>query len=135
MAITGIGLVWITVSNLEKAEKFFAHDVGLSLMLADKDNGWLEFAAAQGFRLGISQWHQEAGCCGDAQEEETCCRNEGPGSNAIVTMEVDNLTETKKELESRGVQFLGPIMEMPGHVKLATFSDPDGNHFQLLEVV
>lgn len=134
MAITALNLVWVTVSNLEKAEKFFAHDVGLTLFLADRENGWLEFGVAEGFRLGVSKWHQEAGCCGDKQEEK-CCRSEGPGSNAIVTMEVDNLAEMKNALESKSVQFLGPIMEMPGHVKLATFVDPDGNTFQLVEML
>lgn len=132
MAITAINLVWITVSNLEKAEHFFVHDVGLTLTLADKKNGWLEFSAGRGFRLGVSQWHRETGCCGEKQEPH--CRNEGPGSNATITMDVDNLVETKNLLESRGVQFLGPIMEMPGHLKLATFADPDGNTFQLLQL-
>ncbi len=134
MAIKALSLVWITVSNLEKAEKFFSQSVGLTLKVADKEHGWLEFTGSQGgFRLGVTG-SQEDSCCGQS-EQEKCCRPQGTGTNAVVTMEVDDIVASKKELESKGVIFSGPIMELPDHIKLASFSDPDGNQFQLVEVL
>ncbi len=132
MAIKAMNLIWITVSDLERAEKFFTQSVGLTLRLTDKLHGWLEFTGSEGgFRLGVAQ-SQEEGCCG---EEEKCCSPAGAGSNAIVTIDVDNIGLTKKQLEERGVTFSGPILELPDHVKLASFSDPDGNRFQLVELL
>jgi predicted enzyme related to lactoylglutathione lyase len=48
-------------------------------------------------------------------------------------MTVDNIVATKKELEAKGVTFIDEIMEIAGHVKMVTFTDPDGNKFQLVE--
>ena len=128
MKIKAVKLVWITVSNLEKAEDFFSQVLELPLALSDKKNGWLEFSTPEGFRLGVLQWYQDS-CCAS---KEIC--TEGPGTNAIITMEVEDLVAVKSSLESKLVQFLGPIMELPGHVKLATFVDPDGNKFQLMQI-
>lgn len=136
MAIKAMNLVWITVSNLEKAEKFFTQSVGLPLKFADREHGWLEFSfAPEGFRLGVAQSQEGDACCGQESEKEKCCRPEGAGSNAVVTLEVDDIGASKKELESKGVTFSTPIMEFPGHVRLATFGDPDGNQFQLVQML
>ena len=134
--IQKISMAWITVTDLEKAEHFFSHTLGLTLMVSDKEHSWLEYAAAgQGFRLGVYAIHKEQGCCGQPEEQEKCCRKEGPGSNAVLTLQVADIGSSKKELESKGVQFISPIMEVPGQVKLATFVDPDNNQFQLVEIV
>ena len=132
-----MSLVWITVSNLEKAEKFFTSVVGLTLKVADKEHGWLELIGTEGgCSLGIAASSQEQGCCGEMEKSPgSCCPVGGPGSNAVVTLEVDDINKSKKELEDKGVKFTGPIMEYPGHVKLASFSDPDGNQFQLVQVL
>jgi len=136
MAIKSLNLVWITVSNLEKAENFFTKVLGLKLNIIDKQNGWLELMAGEGgCRLGVAA-SQEDGCCGVKEEmPENCCSPSGPGTNAVVTFEVSDVIASKDELERAGVKFSGPIMEYPGHVKLASFSDPDGNQFQLVQVL
>lgn len=136
MAILGMNLAWITVSDLQKAETFFEKAVGLKLEVSDNEHGWLEFSAGtSGMRLGVAR-AQEGGCCGgESPEKGEECKNTGAGSNAVVTITVDNIITTKKDLEGRGVTFTTPIMELPGHVKLASFVDPDRNQFQLVEIL
>ena len=53
--------------------------------------------------------------------------------NAVLAMTVDDIVAAKKELEGKKVSFIGDIIEVPGYVKMATFADPDGNIFQLVQ--
>ncbi len=120
MAVKSIQLGWITVSDLEKAKKFFADTLGLQVMSHDPKYGWLELKGKDGgASLGVGQ----------AQKEGQF----KPGHNVIFTFTVDDIAKTKKDFETKGVKFIGDIMEVPGHVKLATFVDPDSNIFQLVQ--
>lgn len=136
MALKGMHLAWITVSDLDKAEQFFERSIGLRLEVSDKEHGWLEFSAeGSGMRLGVTTVQQDGCCGGAAAPRPDACNNGGPGCNAVVTIDVDDIAKTKIEFESRGVQFTSPIMELPGHIKLASFVDFDGNRFQLVEMI
>ena len=53
--------------------------------------------------------------------------------NAVLAMTVDDIVAAKKELEGKKVSCIGDIIEVPGYVKMATFADPDGNIFQLVQ--
>ena len=107
----------ITVADFKKAEKFFIETLGLKLKNKAPEYGWLELSGTEGGGvLGVGQ------CMGDQKA----------GVNAVVTFSVDDIEKTIKDLKSKGVS-VGEIMEVPGHVKLATFSDPDGNEFQLAQ--
>ena len=118
MKIKSIDLCWVTTTSYEKAKKFFL-DVGLKLDEASPEIGWLEFSGNNGgSKLGIMQ---------------KSLYSQDPGTNAIVTLKIDDINKTKTELEKNGVRFLGDIVEIPGHVKLALFTDFDGNKFQLVE--
>ena len=119
MAIKKIGLVWISVSDYKKSEKFFVETLGLQLKNKDVEHGWLEVAGSEdGSILGIGQSQAD-----DAWD---------PGINAIITFTVDDIEKTIDDLKNKGVT-VGEIMEVPGHVKLATFTDNDGNQFQLAQ--
>jgi predicted enzyme related to lactoylglutathione lyase len=57
----------------------------------------------------------------------------GPeGGGGVVVFRVQNLDEVRRELSSRGVKFLGRIIEIP-EARWSTFQDPDGNKLQLFE--
>jgi predicted enzyme related to lactoylglutathione lyase len=117
MTIKKIELGWITVANFKKAQKFFS-DMGLTLKESNEEWGWMEFEGKEGgMRLGVAQANESS----------------KPGHNTVLTFTVDNLATTKKNMESKGVQFVGEVIEVPGHVKMATFVDPDGNQFQIVE--
>jgi len=120
MAIKSMSLAWVTASDIKKAKAFFADTLGLDLTTDSAEHGWLELKGKDGgFTLGVGMSSPE-------------CPSKA-GQNAVVCLDVDNVEETKKDLESKGVKFLGDIQEVPGHVKLALFADEDGNLFQLAQ--
>jgi len=122
MTIKKIELAWITVGDLAKARKFLTDTVGLKVASSAQEYGWMELQGVEGgMLLGVGQANSQ--------------HKERPGQNAVVTLTVDDIVASKKELESKGVQFDGDIMEVPGHVKMASFSDPDGNKFQLTQLL
>lgn len=121
MKIKEIGLSWITVSDYAKSKKFFA-DLGLEMSSDSADFGWAEFKGEAGAALGIAQENPQYGTT-------------KAGTNAVVTFTIEDIVAAKKELEGKGVKFLGDIMEVPGHVKLATFVDHDNNQFQLAQIL
>lgn len=121
MKIKGSFLSWIVVKDLKKSKKFF-EEIGLKSGQCAEEFGWLEFSG-----------HEGGASLGIAAESD---KSEIPvGSNAVVTFTVENIEEAVKELKKKGVKLLGDIMEVPGHVKLQSFCDPDGNHFQLAELL
>lgn len=121
MAIKSIGMPWITVSDMKKTEEFFKHKLGLSVTSHAPEFGWMEFAGKDGgLSLGTGMYSPEYS-------------DQKAGSNAVVCFNVDDIVATKAELEAKGVTFVDEIMEVPGHVKLVTFVDNDGNRFQLAE--
>jgi predicted enzyme related to lactoylglutathione lyase len=122
MAIKKMTLSWITASDINTTKKFFVDTLGLTLKEETTEHGWIEVQGSEGgMYLGIGKY------CPDYSKESK------PGTNAVVTMTVDNIVATKKELEAKGVTFIDEIMEIAGHVKMVTFTDPDGNKFQLVE--
>ncbi len=124
MAISKIGLGWITVSDLKKAQTFFADKLGLTVTNSTPEFGWLELQGKDGgSSLGIGQ----------AQPENPHVPK--PGHNTILTFTVDDIVQTRKELLKKGVMFVDEIMEIPGHVKMTTFVDNDNNMFQLAELL
>ena len=44
-----------------------------------------------------------------------------------------DIKEMEKVLQENNVELIGDIMEIPGHVKLLLFKDPDGNLFHLAQ--
>lgn len=121
MAIKSISMPWITVSDMKKTEEFFKDKLGLTITTNAGEYGWMEFAGKEGgMNLGTGIYTPG-------------CSHRPAGSNAIVCFEVDDIVKTKAELESKGVTFIDEIVEVPGHVKLVTFVDNDGNLFQLAE--
>lgn len=123
MAIKSMKMSWVVVSDLSKAIKFYTDVLGLKLKEKDEKFGWAELCGEM----------TEGACLGLAQINEHTPFP--PGSNAVVCMDVENLEKTKMELIKKGVKFLGETMEVPGHVKLQSLVDEDGNFFQLVQVL
>lgn len=117
-----MGLSWISVTNFDEAIKFYTEVLGLEVKEVNEEWGWAELTTKTGVaRLGLARKHE--------QEPVK------PGHNAIVTFTVDNIEDAIKDLEKQGVTLVGAVMEVPGHVKLQTFTDKDGNTFQLVELM
>ena len=122
MHIKSMELVWIVVKDLKKAIKFYVETVGLKVMEEHKGYGWAELQGHEGgARLGIAQ----------ANEEEAV----QPGSNAVVTLTVENIEKALEGLKKKGAKLRGDLKEIPGHVKMQSVEDGDGNHFQLVQML
>jgi predicted enzyme related to lactoylglutathione lyase len=117
MVVQSIALGWIAVSDIDKSRKFYKDILGLTEDTFSKEYGWAELTAPTGgFHLGL------------VKEGETPA-----GENTILTFTVEDLDATIAHLHNKGVQLVGTVFEAPGHVKLQTFTDPDGNTFQIVQ--
>jgi predicted enzyme related to lactoylglutathione lyase len=109
-------VVWIGVSDLEKASDFYAETIGLQVAHLDQQAGWAEFVHPHcGARLALQQ----------VDQDELM-----PSGGATVIFDVADIEKSMHALEKSGVPFLTGIINLDGH-RLATFVDPDGNHLQL----
>lgn len=116
MKLAGLDHVWFWVADMDRAVAFFRDALGLELRMRHEDT-WAEFEAG-GVRIGLHG-------AGEGAPE--------PGGTAVFR--VDDLDLTRAALEDRGVAFDDHLGEVPGYARYASFSDPDGNRFQLIEYV
>lgn len=122
MKVTKIELGWIIVSDFGKSKQFFTETLGLDVAEQPEQHPWMELVAKDnGLRIGVGEYCEEYS------------KDDKPGQNMVLALTVENIMAAKKELEDKGVTFIGDIVEIPGNVKMATFVDPDGNKFQLVE--
>jgi len=122
MAVKAINLSWITVKDFKKAIQYYTDVVGLKVDEISEEWGWAELSGHEGGAvLGIA-----------AENEENPIK---AGTNAVVTMTVESLETTCKELKGQGVELLGEVHEVPGHVKMQLCCDPDGNLFHIVEMI
>lgn len=122
MNVKKIEMSWIVVKDVKAAVKYYTDVIGLKLMEFNDEYGWAELQGHEGgSRLGIAQ----------ANPRE----NVKPGQNAVVTFTVANLDKAKEEMIKKGAKFEGEVIEIPGHVKMQTMFDSDGNRFQVCETL
>jgi predicted enzyme related to lactoylglutathione lyase len=109
------------VSNLDRSIRFFTQQLGLRLQESSSGQ-WAEIDAGGGLIVGL---------CLQTQRSPT------PGTRGAMTLDLNvtqPLDKVKAALEERGVRFRLPILDEPGSpVRLAFFSDPDGNELCLCE--
>ncbi len=121
MDVKGIFLSWIVVADMDAAVKFYTEVVGLTLHELSEEFGWAELSGPDGCRLGLAQenaeFHMKA------------------GTNAVVTITVENLDAAMKELSEKGAQLIGDVCEVPGEVKMQSILDKDGNALQIVEML
>jgi predicted enzyme related to lactoylglutathione lyase len=115
-------LAWIVVKDIKKAVKFYTETVGLKLLELHEEFGWAELQGPDGgAMLGIAQENGN-----DPYKA---------GTNACLTFTVENLEKSRDSFLQKGATFIGEIIEVPGHVKMLTGVDGDGNHFQLAQML
>lgn len=122
MKVKAIGLSWIVVKNIKQAVSYYTDVVGLKLVEFHEEFGWAELEGFEGgSRLGIAQ--------------ETPKEQVSAGQNAVVTFTVENLENAKNKMVKKGAKCEGDVLEVPGHVKMQTVVDLDGNRFQIVELL
>lgn len=115
----GMHLSWISVSNLSNAIEFYTDSVGLELKEHNKEQGWAELSGKEGARLGLYQ----APTIDEA------------GTNAVVTINVENIEEAVADLKAKQVTLIDDIVVIEGVIMMQMFEDADGNLFQVCQLL
>lgn len=117
-----IGFVRVFVSDFKKSLEFYTKILGMELDYAD-DNHWAQFKSGEDVSLSIEK------CLPERMEEGSRLVGRFVG----VTLIVDDILQTHKNLADKGVVFTaGPEKQAWGGT-LAHFKDLDGNVLTLME--
>ena len=113
--VTGVDFVPFSTQNLDAAMDFYGNKLGLPRSVYVPERNYAEFETGN-VTLSI--------VVGEAM---------GIGHNVnrtAMALHVDDVEAARAELESRGVQFSGDILDT-GVCHMAFFADPDGNALML----
>jgi predicted enzyme related to lactoylglutathione lyase len=111
--VLGAAVVWLAVSDLERACAFYRDSLGLRVEQQAEQWAQLEI---DGLRVGLN-----------ASEHPR-----GEGGAVIAFRPREGLEEAVEQLRAEGVEIAGEPTEHPWG-RIATFKDPDGNDLQLYE--
>ena len=112
--IKGVDFVFVLTRDFEVAERFYTEVLDLECTARYRDHGG-EFET-DGFTLSML--------------EASFLGQEFQPSVAAIALHVDDVAATRAELESKGVEFSGDIVDS-GVCHQAFFADPDGNRLIL----
>lgn len=110
--ITKLDFVGVPSQDAERSRKFYVETLGLR----PDEHGHTEFWAGD--------------TCFGIWEPEKFGMDFAPQKNAHPALHVDDVAEARKQLEEKGVEFFGEIMDT-GVCHMAFFTDPDGNDLML----
>ena len=109
--VTGTDFITVATRDINAAEKFYGDGLGLPLSkrwgrmpAAEFETGTLTIAVMQSEAFGM----------------------EFRANNHPIALRVDDVASARAELEARGVEFRGDILDS-GVCHQAFFEDPDGN--------
>ena len=116
--IRGLQNVYVVVTDVEEAVRFYRDVLGLPLKFQDGGR-WAEFeVAGASFSVGAS--------------------GEGPatpGGGAVPVFEVESLEDAFAALQKRGLAIEGGLIDMGAHGRYFTVRDPPGNSVLLFQRV
>jgi catechol 2,3-dioxygenase-like lactoylglutathione lyase family enzyme len=111
-ALTGELLVQLQVADLERSLAFYTDLLGFRVTERRDDLQFVHLSAGlPGLELGLSAGGERA---------------PQPGTTVLNFSVRGDLERLRAELEAKGVVFRGPTQVIPGKVRLAAFTDPDG---------
>jgi predicted enzyme related to lactoylglutathione lyase len=113
--VTGVDFITVPTQDFEKADEFYGDVLGLvrskkwgDMPAREYETGSLTIAVMQSDAFGVEF---------------------GAHSHPIA-LHVDDVHAARKELEAKGVEFTGEVMDS-GVCFMAHFADPDGNRLML----
>ena len=110
--IDGLDFVGVPSRDSERSRRFYVEILGLR----PDENGRFEF------------WVGDT--CFGIWEPEKFGMEFAPQKNAHPALHVDDVEAARRELEAKGVEFYGEILDT-GVCHMAFFTDPDGNDLLL----
>lgn len=122
--IRGIESILLGSSNAKKLANFYAKTVGLKQTTEFEMGGKGE----KGFSF-------ETGKVGLTVMDHSDVKGKNKNPERILfNLEVDDIEKEVKRLDKAGVKKQQDIYHVEGYGLIATFVDPDGNFFQLVQV-
>ena len=115
MIVERTDFISVPVRDMERSKRFYAETLGLPSPDLE-ESGWPEFLIGN-----VSLYLVDPTNVGQAFE--------GPHT-AHIALRVADVAETRSELEAKGVDFEGEILDT-GVCHMAFFRDPDGNALML----
>ena len=110
--ITKVDFIAIPSQDAERARAFYVDKLGLR----PDDHGRFEFWAGQ--------------TCFAIYEPTSFGMEFAPQKTAHPALHVDDVNAARAELDSRGVEFIGDVLDT-GVCHMAFLADPDGNNLML----
>jgi catechol 2,3-dioxygenase-like lactoylglutathione lyase family enzyme len=104
----------VPVTDMERAKRFYEDTLGLPRI---SEHGFPEYQLGENVSVYLIRMEDVGGAW------------TAPHS-AHVALRVPDVAETRKELEAKGVEFEGDILDT-SVCHMAFFKDPDGNQFML----
>jgi catechol 2,3-dioxygenase-like lactoylglutathione lyase family enzyme len=104
----------VPVTDMERAKRFYEDTLGLPRI---SERGFPEYQLGENVSVYLIRMEEVGGAW------------TAPHS-AHVALRVPDVTEARKELEAKGVEFAGDILDT-SVCHMAFFKDPDGNQFML----
>ncbi len=114
MIVERTDFISVPVTDVERAERFYADTLGLPKI---STRGFPEFQLGENVSLYLIRM------------EDVGSTYTGPHT-AHIALRVADVAAARAELEARGVEFAGDILDT-SVCHMAFFKDPDGNQFML----
>ncbi|SHJ16001.1 VOC family protein [Desulfosporosinus lacus] len=112
---SGVGF-HCNVNNCERTLEFYTEKLGFKVLFKDEYKGQAMVTTNdEDYYIGFAETHSIV------------------PSSTCISFEVEDIEQVVYTLRQKDVEFQGDIFEIPGVVKLATFSDPDGYKLMLSE--
>jgi len=108
--------ITLPVTDVERSKQFYAETLGLP-WINEGSQQWPEFQLGE----NVSLYLMDPTNIGQTFQ--------GPHT-AHIALRVPDVAESRRELEGRGVQFEGDVLDT-GVCHMAFFKDPDGNQLML----
>ncbi len=128
LKVKGVESVLLGSGNSKQLADFYKDKVGLKLTTeatmgeGDEATDVYGFDMENGTGLYIMNHSEVHG------------KNNMPGRVMLNIEVVGQIEEAVEQLKGRGVEMVGELHHVEGYGKIATFEDPDGNYFQLVQV-
>jgi predicted enzyme related to lactoylglutathione lyase len=113
--VTGVDFASVPTQNLERAVSFYGEVLGLRRSIYNPDRHYAEFEPGNVTFSVFMPEHMGM---------------EFRANTNPYALHVEDVAAARAELESRGVQFMGDILDT-GVCHMAFFADPDGNPLML----
>ena len=122
---TGIRAITLFVEDLEEAKNFYREVFGLPVLFEDANSAVFEFGNT------LANLLKAEAATGLVQPASVAARE--AGVRFQLTIEVEDVDATCREVTARGAQLLNGPMDRPWGVRTASFRDPGGHIWEIAQ--